>query len=70
MNISDASLANLVQNVAVEITGKATTKGSKKARPIKAKAVPATNGSGSLMISVLTENGTLVFDTSYRFGEK
>ena len=69
MTISDASLSKLTTNTPVEFSGKATTSGSNKSRPIKVKAVPTTKQGGALVISVLTENGALVFDTAYRFAE-
>jgi hypothetical protein len=69
MLISDASLAKLTGNSAVEFTGRATTDGTNKSRPVRVKAVPTTRLGGALMISVATENGALVFDTSYKLGE-
>jgi hypothetical protein len=69
MLISDASLAKLTGNSAVEFTGRATTDGTNTSRPVRVKAVPTTRLGGALMISVATENGALVFDTSYKLGE-
>ena len=70
MIITDQSLLKLTQNIPVEFTGKATTIGSKKTRAITAKATPSAPDRGALTISVVTENGALVFNTSYRFAEK
>ena len=70
ISISDAALNDLCEKRAVECSGKAVTSVTNKTRPIKASAVPATVDGGALKITVLTDNGLLVFDTSYQFRVK
>jgi len=70
MSISDEALQKLRQAVPVELTGKATAKGSGKTRVINAKARPTAHDRGAVTISVTTENGPLVFETFYHFGDK
>jgi len=70
ISISDAALNDLTERRAVECSGKAVTNVTNKTRPVKASAVPATAEGGALKITVLTDNGPLVFDTSYQFRVK
>jgi hypothetical protein len=70
MIVSDESLRKLTQAVPVAFTGKAMTDGSDKTRPIDARATPSATDRGALTFSIQTENGKLVFNTSYRFGDK
>ncbi len=69
MIMSDQSLLKLTQNIPQDLTGKATTDVTNKTRAIIAKATPSASDRGALTISVVTQNGTLVFNTSYRFGD-
>jgi len=69
MIVSDQSLLKITQSVPVEFTGKAITAGTNKTRPITVKATPSASDRGALVITVKTENGPLVFATSYRFSD-
>jgi len=70
INASEHGLRKLTQNKPVAFTGKAVTDGTKKTRPIKVEATPSGSDRGALIISIPTENGALVFETSYRFDER
>lgn len=70
INVSDASLRKLINGNAVEVTGKATTSGTAETRVISATATPLGSDRGSLIVAIHTENGRLVFNSSYRFAEK
>jgi hypothetical protein len=70
MTVSEQSLLNLNQNVPVEFGGKATTNGTARTRPITARAAQTAPLRGTVKISIVTENGPLVFNTFYRFGDQ
>ena len=70
IHVTDELLRKLINGTAVEVTGKATTTGTAETRPITARATPLGTDRGSLMVAVLTENGKLIFNSSYRFAEK
>lgn len=65
--VSDESLRKLAAGSAVKFAGSAVTTGSSKKRPITVKALPDGVGSqnGTLTISIATENGELLFTSSY-----
>lgn len=68
--VSDQSLRRLAQGTAVDFTGQAVSTRTGKKRPIQAKATPSGTTRGALLFSVPTENGKLVFNTSYRFSDE
>lgn len=70
INVSDESLRRLINGNSVEVTGQATTSGTAETRAISARATPLGSDRGSLTVAILTENGKLVFNSSYRFAEK
>lgn len=67
--LSESSLRKLLQGMPAELTGEAKTDRTNKTRPITANATPSTKDQGALLISVTTENGKLLFETSYHMGE-
>ncbi len=67
--LSEPSLRKLLQGIPAEFTGEAKTDRTNKTRPITASATPSTKDRGALVISVATENGKLLFETSYRIGD-
>jgi hypothetical protein len=67
--VSDQALQKLAQSSPADFAGNATTAGSGLSRPTRVKAIPSANDRGMLKISVATENGPMVFNTSYRFAE-
>jgi hypothetical protein len=66
---SDESLRALAAGTAVSFVGKAVTSGTGKTRSIKVKATPAGANStkGSIIITIPTVNGELVFESEYTF---
>ena len=69
VNVSEAGLRQMVGGGVTRFTGRATTNGSGLTRKITAKATPAGGGRGALTFTVATENGPLVFNTSYRIAQ-
>ena len=67
IHVSDEMLRKLINGDAVSVTGKATTSGTAETRPITVRAIPLSSDRGSVTVAVLTENGKLVFNSSYRF---
>ncbi len=67
MTVSDQSLRRLTEGITVDFSGQAISGGNGKKRPIQARATPSAKDRGALTFSVPTENGKLVFNTSYRF---
>ncbi len=66
--VPDNSLRKLTKGVSLEFDGKATTNGTGQTRPIRVKATGAGDGYGALTICIKTENGDMVFNSAYRFG--
>src|SRR5688500_1564968 len=67
IHVSDEMLRKLINGDAVNVSGKATTSGTAESRPITVRAIPLSSDRGSVTVAVLTENGKLVFNSSYRF---
>ena len=67
MVVPNELLRKLMGGKAVSFAGKAVTSGSGTTRAVKVKATPAAAdaASGSMTISIPTENGELVFSTEY-----
>jgi hypothetical protein len=65
--VSNASLSKLAAGSPVSFTGSAVTSGTNERRGIMVKATPHGVGSpnGTLTISIATENGELLFASSY-----
>ena len=66
IKVSERSLHRMVQGHVTGFSGHAETSGSGLTRKITARAIPTANGCGALTFTVATENGPLVFNTSYR----
>ena len=60
-------VAALAQGKAVEFTGKATNHANGKSKVVRGKATPATADRGTVTFSIPTDNGEMVFNTSYHF---
>jgi len=69
MEASDATVRKLSAGIGTTFTGKATNTKNGTVQTIVATATPSTNVRGNVTISIITENGLMVFNTSYRFGE-
>ena len=65
----DEVVRKLAEGVPVEFTGKATNSGDGKVKVVTGKATPASKDHGKVTFSVDTENGKMVFNTTYRFAD-
>ncbi len=65
---SDDSVRKLQAGTAMSFTGKAVTDKNGKTHAVLGKATPSSGNRGSVMFSIITDNGTMVFNTSYHFG--
>jgi hypothetical protein len=69
LDASDGVVQSLMEGNVVEFTGNATNNKNGKPKIINGKAIPSTNNRGSVTFSVQTDNGPMIFNTSYHFGE-
>ncbi len=69
LEASDDTVQKLLEGIAVKFTGKATNTKKGKPKVITGNATPSTHEKGSLTFSVETDNGLMVFKTSYHVGE-
>lgn len=63
----DDSVRRLATGLAVEFTGEAVNRKDGKIKVVKGKITPLTEDRGTVAFSIATENGELVFNTSYHF---
>jgi hypothetical protein len=68
--VPESSLDRLLQGSPEEFTGRVVTSGTSQERRVAVRATGNGTGKGNLKISVMTENGELVFNTSYRIAEE
>ena len=61
------SYRRLAQGMAVAFTGVATNQKNGKTKVVTGKITPSTNDRGQVIFSVATDNGKMVFNTSYHF---
>ena len=61
------SYRRLMEGAAVEFTGMATNEKDGKTKVVTGKITPLTRNGGKVSFSILTDNGTMVFDTLYHF---
>ena len=66
MKVSETALRHMVRGDETRFNGHAETTGTGETRKITAQAKPSAGGRGALTFTVATENGPLVFNTSYR----
>lgn len=66
IDVSEPALHRMVGGHVTHFAGRATTNGSGLTRRVTARAMPAAKDHGALTFTVATENGPLVFNTSYR----
>jgi hypothetical protein len=64
---SDDSVRKLRAGTAIDFTGKAVTRKDGKIHVVLGKATPSSGDRGSVTFSIITENGKMVFNTSYHF---
>ena len=67
---SDDSVRKLQAGTAIDFTGKAVTRKDGKIHVVLGKATPSSGDRGSVTFSIITENGKMVFNTSYHFETK
>ena len=65
---SDDSVRKLQAGTAINFTGKAVTRKDGKTHVVLGKATPSSGDRGSVTFSIITDNGKMVFNTSYHFG--
>jgi hypothetical protein len=65
----DDTMQKLLGGTAVAFTGKASNNKQGKPKVITGKITPITKTQGSVTFSVVTDNGLMIFNTSYHFGE-
>lgn len=63
----DDSVRRLAEGLAVEFIGEAVNQKDHKTKVVKGKITPITKDRGRVAFSIATENGELVFNTSYHF---
>ncbi|MEI6032944.1 MAG: hypothetical protein WCS65_01530 [Verrucomicrobiae bacterium] len=61
------SVFNLSKGIPMRFTGKATNIKTGEVKVVTGKATPSTIDRGTVMVSIATDNGLMVFNTSYRF---
>lgn len=65
LNASDETVRQMLNGESVEFTGKATNAAG-EVKVVTGKTTAQTNDRGAVSFSVQTENGPMVFNTSYR----
>lgn len=68
IQVPEAAFGHMVDGLPTSFTGRATTTRTGQTRKVTAHAMPAANDHGDLTFTVATDNGPLVFNTSYRIG--
>jgi hypothetical protein len=64
---SDDSVRKLQVGRAIDFTGKAVTRKNGKTHVVLGRATPSSADWGSVTFSIITENGKMIFNTSYHF---
>jgi hypothetical protein len=64
---SDDSVRKLQVGRAIDFTGKAVTRKDGNTHVVLGKATPSSADRGSVTFSIITENGKMIFNTSYHF---
>ena len=64
---SNDSVFNLSKGISLSFTGKATNTKSGEVKVITGKATPINIDRGTAMVSIVTANGLMVFNTTYHF---
>jgi hypothetical protein len=65
---SDDSVRKLQVGTAIDFNGKAVARKNGKIHVVLGKATPSSGERGSVTFSIITDNGKMVFNTSYHFG--
>ena len=64
---SDDSVRKLQAGKAIGFTGKAVTRADGRIHVVLGRATPLSNDRGSVTFSIITDNGKMIFNTSYHF---
>ncbi len=67
---SDDSVRKVQKGTAIGFTGKAVTRKDGKTHVVLGRATPSSGDRGSVAFSIITDNGKMVFNTSYHFETK
>ena len=65
----DDSVQKLLGGIPIKFTGKATDNKNSKPKVIIGNVTPSANDRGNVTFTIVTDNGLMVFNTSYHFGE-
>ncbi len=68
IHVPTEAFDHMVDGLPTSFTGRATTSRTGQTRKVTARATPSANDHGDLTFTVATDNGPLVFNTSYRIG--
>ena len=69
IKVPEGALQRMTHGLPAKFEGHARTNVSGLTRGITAQAMPSTNDHGALTFTVATDNGPLVFNTSYRIAQ-
>ena len=69
LDAPDDVMRNILAGTTTAFTGKASNNKQGKPKVITGMITPITSSQGTVTFSVQTDNGPMVFDTSYHFGE-
>jgi len=69
LEASDDTVRKLMKGIRIKFIGKGTNIKTGKAKVIIGTATPSNGNRGSVTFSIATENGLMVFNTFYHFGE-
>ena len=64
---SDDAVRKLQARTAINFTGKAVTHKDGRTHIVLGRATPSSGDCGSVTFSIITDNGKMVFHTSYHF---
>lgn len=67
LDASDETVEKLLAGTALEFTGKATNDKNGKSKAIVGKITPSAKDHGKVTFSVQTDNGPMIFNTTYHF---
>ena len=64
---SDNAVRKLQAGTAINFTGKAVTRKDGRTHTVLGRATPSSGDRGSVTFSIITDDGKMVFSTSYHF---
>lgn len=69
LEASEATLRSILEGAETDFKGKATNAKNGKSKVVTGTITPIKNNGGTVTFSVETENGPMVFESSFRFGK-